>query len=151
MLDIGAAIREVRGMLELSQREAARGMGISHVHLNNIENGRSYPTTGILEKVFASWGVDVYVYAALLQENTFRLLNMPDSTQARIRAAYRKEAADYCREFVRKTKAAKAVQNGINQRAAAKRKTAPKKSFLAKWEPIIKGTAKKGGDNGSGH
>lgn len=140
MLDIGAAIREVRGRLELSQREAARGFGISHVHLNNIENGRSKPTTGILEKILKSWGIDVWLYAAMTQENTFSLLNMPPGQQDKFRAAYRKAADGYCEWFVRATKDAKALQEERDRKAAAKRKAAPKKSFLAKWEPVIKGT-----------
>lgn len=122
MLDIGAAIREVRGMLGLSQREAARGAGISHVHLSNLENGRSDPSTGTLEKICQSWGIDVYVYAAMVQKDTCRLLNIPESSQKWMRATFRREAELYCQEFARKTKAVKAVQKAAAKRLKLRRK-----------------------------
>jgi transcriptional regulator with XRE-family HTH domain len=60
---IGDAIKYLRDRLGLSQRAAARELGISHIHLNNIENGKVSPTADMLEKFYSTWGIDVYMVA----------------------------------------------------------------------------------------
>lgn len=62
-LPIGDTIRSLRQSKNLSQRAAAKELGMSHVHLNNIENGHVSPTLKCLEKFSDAWGQDVYLLA----------------------------------------------------------------------------------------
>lgn len=62
-LDIGHAARQIREASGLSQRAAATSLGISHVYVNNIENGHCSPTVQIVERYFHHFGVDLYLLA----------------------------------------------------------------------------------------
>jgi len=62
-IDLGNAARELRAKLKLSLREAASELGISYVHLCNIENGKTSPSPETVEKFHEAWGVDLYMYA----------------------------------------------------------------------------------------
>lgn len=64
-LPIGEALREVRDWIGLSQRAAAKQIGCSHVHLNNVENEKCSTTVEMLDKIYAAWKVDVYLVACL--------------------------------------------------------------------------------------
>lgn len=66
-MNIGKTIRAVRYSLGLSQRAAAKAVGISHVHQCNIENGHVSPTLTLLEKFYEAWGIDLYLYCAALE------------------------------------------------------------------------------------
>ena len=63
MINLGFAARYLRERLGLSQRAAAIELGISHVHLNNIENGKTSPTTSMIEKYYEAWNIDLYMLA----------------------------------------------------------------------------------------
>jgi transcriptional regulator with XRE-family HTH domain len=60
---LGDAASYLRERFGLSQRAAARELGISHIHLNNIENGKVSPTASMIEKFYDAWGVDLYMLA----------------------------------------------------------------------------------------
>lgn len=63
MISLGDAARYLRDRLGLSQRKAAVELGISHIHLNNIENGKALPSPTILDKYRKEWGIDLYMLA----------------------------------------------------------------------------------------
>lgn len=63
MVKLGIAAKYLRERLGLSQRAAARELGISHVHLNNIENGRTSPTAMMIERYYEKWKIDLYMLA----------------------------------------------------------------------------------------
>ncbi len=63
MINLGEAARHLRERLELSQRAAALELGISHVHLSNIENGKASPTAAMIEKYYEAWSIDLYMFA----------------------------------------------------------------------------------------
>lgn len=63
MIRLGEAARHLRERLGLSQRAAANQLGISHVHLSNIESGKSSPTAAIIEKYYEAWDIDLYMFA----------------------------------------------------------------------------------------
>lgn len=63
MINLGEAARHLRERLGLSQRAAAQELGISHVHLNNIENGKASPTAAMIEKYYQAWNIDLYMFA----------------------------------------------------------------------------------------
>jgi len=62
-IDLGRAAQELRSRLKLSLREAAQELGVSYVHLCNIENGKSSPSPETIEKFHDAWGVDLYMFA----------------------------------------------------------------------------------------
>lgn len=62
-IHLGDAARYLRQRLGLSQRAAARELGISHIHLNSIENGKVSPTASMIEKFYDAWGIDLYMLA----------------------------------------------------------------------------------------
>ncbi len=62
-MNIGEHARELRMMQSLPQQEAAELLGISNVHLCNIEAGKSVPSPDLLDRMNDLYGADVYVYA----------------------------------------------------------------------------------------
>lgn len=64
-LPIGKTIAALRMCRGLSQRAAAKELGISHVFLSNMENNKNSPTVRTLDLFWKVWGVDVYLMAAV--------------------------------------------------------------------------------------
>lgn len=50
-ISLGCAIRAVRKFRGMTQRAAASALGISAVHLCNVESGQSMPSCGLLAKM----------------------------------------------------------------------------------------------------
>lgn len=69
----GRIIRDMRTHRGLSLRDAGRELGISYVHLCNVENGRSQAGPDLLIAVRSVWGLDPYVFAWLLDGDENRL------------------------------------------------------------------------------
>lgn len=44
-------LRYLRNLKNLSQKQLSDKLSISTVHLNNIENGKSFPSIDLLEKI----------------------------------------------------------------------------------------------------
>lgn len=63
MISVGESARTLREQLGLSQKEAAAELGISNVHLCNVEKNNSNPSPELLAKYRDLWGVDLYVFA----------------------------------------------------------------------------------------
>lgn len=63
MIKVGKTARHVREAHGLSQREAARQLGVSAVHLCNVENNKTAPSQALLERYRELWDVDLYVLA----------------------------------------------------------------------------------------
>ena len=62
-ISLGATARSLRESLGLTQRATARMLGISFVHLCNIEKERAAPSQNLIDKYRELWGVDLYVLA----------------------------------------------------------------------------------------
>jgi transcriptional regulator with XRE-family HTH domain len=60
---LGQTARNLRESLGLTQRAAATALGISFVHLCNIEKNRAVPSQTLIDKFRELWGVDLYVLA----------------------------------------------------------------------------------------
>lgn len=58
---IGTTARNLRKSLGWSQRQAAEELGVSAVHLCNIEHNRARPSQALLDRYCNLWGVDLYV------------------------------------------------------------------------------------------
>src|SRR5688572_9883781 len=63
MIHIGKTARRLREDLGITQRALADQLGISVVHLCNVENDKSLPSAALLERFRKLWGVDLYVLA----------------------------------------------------------------------------------------
>jgi transcriptional regulator with XRE-family HTH domain len=70
---IGDVARELREQLEMSQKEAADALGVTQVHLCNIEKNRSKPSPSLLDRYRELWGIDLYVFAWCQHGNVQRL------------------------------------------------------------------------------
>lgn len=73
MIYLGETARHLRESLGLSQRAAAEQLGISCVHLCNIEKNKAMPSPGLLERFRELWNVDLYVLAWCLHGDAERL------------------------------------------------------------------------------
>jgi transcriptional regulator with XRE-family HTH domain len=63
MINIGHAAKTLRERLGLTQRETAVALGVSSVHLCNVENGKNQPSQSLLDRYRELWGIDLYVLA----------------------------------------------------------------------------------------
>lgn len=72
-IHIGQIARELRESLGLTQRAAAEELGVSCVHLCNIEKSRAAPSQALVDKYRQLWGVDLHVLAWCKSGNTVRL------------------------------------------------------------------------------
>jgi transcriptional regulator with XRE-family HTH domain len=62
-MNLGDTARNLRETFGITQRAAADLLGISYVHLCNLENNKSRPSPEMLEKFRDVFGVDLYVYS----------------------------------------------------------------------------------------
>lgn len=60
---LGNTARDLRESLGLSQRRVADALGVTAVHLCNIEKNRAAPSQALIDKYRQLWGVDLYVLA----------------------------------------------------------------------------------------
>lgn len=62
-IHLGQTARNLRLSLGLTQRAAAEALGISFVHLCNIEKNRAAPSQTLIDRYRELWGVDLHVVA----------------------------------------------------------------------------------------
>ena len=86
MIKIGKTARKLREAKGLTQKAAAEALGISQVHLSNIENNKSYPSKELLDRspragglgynelVFGSWSPELL--PALVQTLPFVAMSL---------------------------------------------------------------------------
>lgn len=70
---LGDTARQLRESLGMTQRAAAQSLGISFVHLCNIERNRAAPSQALIDKIRDLWGVDLYVLAWCNSGDTSKL------------------------------------------------------------------------------
>lgn len=63
MSNLGRTARTVRERLGLTQRAAAESLGVTSVHLSNVERGVTPPSANLVSRFAEVFGVDVYVLA----------------------------------------------------------------------------------------
>lgn len=73
MIHVGKTARHLRESLGMTQRAAAEKLGISVVHLCNIENSKSAPSPALLERFRELWNVDLYMLAWCLHGDLEKL------------------------------------------------------------------------------
>ncbi|QJW97248.1 helix-turn-helix domain-containing protein [Frigoriglobus tundricola] len=70
MNQIGDTARYVRERLGMTQRAAAAALGVSAVHLSNVERGRADPSSSLLSRFKTVYGIDVYVLSYCLEDES---------------------------------------------------------------------------------
>ena len=61
MTALGSTVRYVREKLGMTQKAAAEALGVSSVHLSNVERGVTPPSASLMARLTEVYGVDVYV------------------------------------------------------------------------------------------
>ena len=61
MTALGSTVRYVRERLGKTQKAAAEALGVSSVHLSNVERGVTPPSASLIARLTKVYGVDVYV------------------------------------------------------------------------------------------
>jgi transcriptional regulator with XRE-family HTH domain len=75
MIHVGKTVREFRESLRLTQYEMASELGITNVHLSNIENDKSFPSQDLIERFRARFEVDLYILAWCRSEESGKNLH----------------------------------------------------------------------------
>ncbi len=98
MIHLGQTARRVREQKGLTQRAAAEILGISYVHLSNIENNKAAPSQSLLNRYKDVWGVDLYILAWCLFGDTNDLpVSVREPMQA-LAEAWMKQLGDFLPE-----------------------------------------------------
>ncbi len=61
MTALGSTVRYVRETVGMTQRAAAEALGVSSVHLSNVERGVTPPSASLMARLTEVYGIDVYV------------------------------------------------------------------------------------------
>ena len=61
MKAIGTTVRYVREKRGMTQKAAAEALGVSPVHLSNVERGVTPPSALLISRFAVIYGIDVYV------------------------------------------------------------------------------------------
>ena len=82
-MTIAEAFRLIRDRSGLTMRAFAARIGVSHVHVNDLERGKTMPSVDLLERVREAFGFDPHVLAALKNypddvDRYYKLLNGED-------------------------------------------------------------------------
>jgi len=91
MLHLGRTARLLRERHGLTQKAAAEALGITQVHLSNIENNKSVPSTHLLDRYRELWGIDLYVLAWCLFGDPAELPASVRKPMVNLTRAWRKE------------------------------------------------------------
>ena len=86
---LGQTARELRLSLGLTQRAAAEALGISFVHLCNVEKNRAAPSQALIDRYRELWGVDLHVLAWCSRGNENLLPKSLRSAAAELDMAWR--------------------------------------------------------------
>lgn len=62
MTAIGTTVRYVREKLGMTQKAAAVALGVSAVHLSNVERGVTQPSALLISRFAEVYGIDCYVF-----------------------------------------------------------------------------------------
>lgn len=90
-IKLGSTARHIRKMHGLKQKVAAERLGISVVHLCNIENDKATPSAELLERYRDRWGIDLYVLAWCLHGDVEKLPEAVREPMEAIAKAWREQ------------------------------------------------------------
>lgn len=90
MIELGETAKEIRTLLGLSQRAAAEALGVTPVHLCNVERNNGRPSLDLIDRYYAIWSVDLYAMSWCSQMSVV-VKGSRKRTLAAIANAYRKQ------------------------------------------------------------
>ena len=90
-IKLGSTAKYIRTMHGLKQKVAAERLGISVVHLCNVENNKAEPSADLLERYRECWGIDLYVLAWCLQGDVQKLPQAVRQPMEAIARAWQKQ------------------------------------------------------------
>src|SRR4051794_22018398 len=88
---LGRAAKYLRKARGLSQREMAGVLGITAVHLCNIEGEKKNPSRDICDRYLELWGIDLYIFAWCKYGDWRKLPKAIQGPMRRLAAAWEKE------------------------------------------------------------
>jgi len=99
MIHVGRIARRVREARGLTQQQAAEALGVSNVHVSNIENEKAFPSQTLINRYREEFGVDLNVLAWCLHGDLEKLppaIRRPASVLAQaLRQQYEGLLEDY--------------------------------------------------------
>jgi transcriptional regulator with XRE-family HTH domain len=98
MIHLGKTARYLRERKKLSQRETAEALGITQVHLSNIENNKALPSPSLQGRYRDLWGVDLYVLAWCLYGDPDELPEAVRRPMQDLAVAWRRELGELINE-----------------------------------------------------
>jgi transcriptional regulator with XRE-family HTH domain len=72
-IKLGNTARRLRESQGLTQRQMAESLGVSVVHISNIETNKADPSRDLLDRYAQLWGIDLYVLAWCLHGDIQKL------------------------------------------------------------------------------
>ena len=115
-LQVPTAVRDLRHVRNLSQRQLAGRMNVPRTYISKIENGKAMPTLSSLDRLAKALQVDISV---LLRDSTTR---HKDETAVLMTDPFLAEIAMYCSDL--DTLQRSIFLNHVRELAAGRRRTA---------------------------
>jgi transcriptional regulator with XRE-family HTH domain len=95
MLYLGTTARRIRESKGLTQKAAAEALGITQVHLSNIEHNKGIPSAALLGRYRELWGIDLYILAWCLFGNPDELPEPVRRPMRELAKAWMAELGDF--------------------------------------------------------
>jgi len=115
-LQVATAVRDLRHVRNLSQRQLAARMGVPRTYISKIENGKAMPTLGSLDRLARALKVDI---SALLRDANMR---HSDETAVLTADPFLAEIAAYTSQLTELQRSI--FLNHVRELAAGRRRTA---------------------------
>jgi transcriptional regulator with XRE-family HTH domain len=93
MKPLASAACFVREQRQMTQRAVAEALGVSFVHVSNIERGRSVPSAALVERYRDVPGVDLHVLSWCLFEEDDQIPTTIREARLKLAQAWRRELA----------------------------------------------------------
>src|SRR4051794_21951131 len=91
MTPLARAARFVREQRQMTQRAAAEALGVSVVHVSNVERGRAVPSPALVEHYREVFGVDLHVIRWCLFEDDSQIPEAVRGPRETLAQAWRRE------------------------------------------------------------
>jgi transcriptional regulator with XRE-family HTH domain len=93
---LGQTARFLCEQRQMTQRSAAEALGVSYVHLSNVERGKTEPSTKLLERFKILFGADLHVVAWCFFECDVNLPEPLRMHRQQLAIAWKVELARQC-------------------------------------------------------
>ncbi len=98
MVSIGTTAKTLRESLGWTQRQTADELGVSYVHLCNVENNKARPSQALLDRYRDLWGIDLYVLVWCENGDVEELPHAVRNAASKLATAWRKRIDDLIEE-----------------------------------------------------